>query len=188
MTEPPTSEDDQPEPPFRERLIGCLKEILQKYAANTQGFGFDPRSRWAYAFNPQRDGDPEKPVYASMAALRAPNFVALRVGETEGNQVVIEVEHEKLVTQYITDDVENSGEFPKIRRGLRGIILDFERMADIRRYGLLGLIESAPEFRRFVDERGADPRVRVPGNATAETPRDPSRPPIQLPRPFPFPP
>ena len=53
------------------------------------------------------DGDTENPVYATMAALRAPNFAALRVGVTEGGQVVIEVEDRKLVTPYITNDVQD---------------------------------------------------------------------------------
>ena len=52
-----------------------------------------------------------------MAALDA-NLSALRVGVTEGGQVVVEVEHRKLVTPYITNDVENPKEFPGSRMDL----------------------------------------------------------------------
>ena len=85
-----------------------LQEVIEAFAATMPGYAHDKRSRWAYAFNPMPDGEPEKPVYATMAALRAPNFAALRVGVTEGGQVVVEVEHRKLVVPYITNDVEGS--------------------------------------------------------------------------------
>ena len=83
---------NQANEPFRDRFVFLLKEVLQAYAASMPGYAHDRRSRWAYAFNPMPDGDPEKPVYATMAALRAPNFAALRVGVTEGGQLVVEVE------------------------------------------------------------------------------------------------
>ena len=105
--------------PFRDQFVLFLKEVLQAFATTTPGYAHDKRSRWAYAFNPMSDGDAEKPVYATMAALRAPNFAALRVGVTEGGQVVVEVEHRKLVIPYITNDVENPKEFPKIQDGLK---------------------------------------------------------------------
>src|SRR5215470_10943406 len=71
------------EEPFREQFVIFLKEVIQAFATATPGYAHDKRSRWAYAFNPMPDGDAEKPVYATMAALRAPNFAALRVGVTE---------------------------------------------------------------------------------------------------------
>src|ERR1700761_9636166 len=113
--------------PFRDQFVLLLKGALQAFATTTPGYAHDQRSRWAYAFNPMPDGDPEKPVYATMAALRAPNFAALRVGMTEGGQVVVEVEYRKLVVPYITNDVEDPREFPKIQNGLRQIIEHFER-------------------------------------------------------------
>ena len=102
------------------------------------------------------DGDSEKPVYATMAALRAPNFAALRVGVTEGGQVVVEVEHRKLVIPYITNDVEDPGEFPKIQRGLRQIIEHFERAAGIARHGLFDRFASDPTYQALAEQRLAD--------------------------------
>jgi hypothetical protein len=102
------------------------------------------------------DGDPEKPVYATMAALRAPNLAALRVGVTEGGQVVVEVEHRTLVIPYITDDVENPGEFPKIQKGLRQIIEHFERAAGTVRHGLFSRLASDPSYRELAEQRRAD--------------------------------
>jgi hypothetical protein len=107
------------------------------------------------------DGDLEKPVYATMAALRAPNFAALRVGVTEGGQVVVEVEHRRLVTPYITNDVEDPQEFPKIQNGLRRIIELFERMAGIPRHVLLDRLASDPEYRRLSEQRIASPPGRT---------------------------
>ena len=109
----PTIGRSQFNEPFRDRFVRFLKEALRAFATTTAGYAHDERSRWAYAFNPMADGDAEKPVCATMAALRAPNFAALRVGVTEGGQVVVEVEHRKLVTPYITNDVENPNEFPQ---------------------------------------------------------------------------
>lgn len=97
-------------------------------------------------------------MYATMAALRAPNFAALRVGVTEGGQVVVEVEHRKLVIPYITNDVENPKEFPKIQNGLRQIIEHFERMAGIARHNLFSCLASDPEYRELVEQRLADAR------------------------------
>jgi hypothetical protein len=121
----PTPEHNRSKEPFRDQFVRFLKAVLKAFATTTPGYDHDERSRWAYAFNPMPDGDPEKPVYATMAALRAPNFAALRVGVTDGGQVVVEVEHRKLVIPYITNDVENPGEFPKIQNGLRQIVEHF---------------------------------------------------------------
>jgi hypothetical protein len=104
------------------------------------------------------DGDAEKPVYATMAALRAPNFAALRVGVTEGGQVVVEVEHRKLVIPYITNDVENPHEFPKIQKGFRQIIEHFERAAGLARHSLFDRFASDPEYRQLAQQRLADAR------------------------------
>ena len=144
------------EEPFREQFVLFLKAALQDFAAKTPGYNHDQRSRWAYAFNPLADGDPEKPVYATMAALRAPNFAALRVGVTEGGQVVVEVEHRKLVIPYITDDVEDPREFPKIQKGLRQIIEHFERAAGIARHGLFNRLASDPTYQHLAEQRRAD--------------------------------
>jgi hypothetical protein len=144
--------------PFRDQFVLFLKGVLQTYASATPGFAHDKRSRWAYAFNPLPDGDLEKPVYASMAALRAPNFAALRVGVTEGGQVVVEVESRKLVTPYITNDVENPGEFPRIQRGLKQIIEQFERAAGIARHSLFNRLASDPGYRGLAERRLADTR------------------------------
>ena len=94
-----------------------------------------------------------------MAALRAPNFAALRVGVTEGGQVVVEVEYRKLVTPYITNDVENPNEFRKIQNGLRQIIEHFERVAGIARHGLFNRFASDPEYRELAEQRLADARL-----------------------------
>jgi hypothetical protein len=144
---------NQPHEPFRDGFVRLLKEVLQAFAATTPGYAHDKRSRWAYAFNPLADGDAEKPVYATMAALRAPNFAALRVGLTEGGQVVVEVEHRKLVIPYITNDIENPTEFAKIHNGLRRIIEHFERMAGIQRHGLFNCLALDPEYREFTEQR-----------------------------------
>jgi hypothetical protein len=144
--------------PFRCGYVRLLKEVLQAFAATTPGYAHDKRSKWAYAFNPQSDGDPEKPVYATMAALRAPNFAALRVGVTEGGQVVVEVEHRKLVVPFITNDIENPSEFTKIHNGLRRIIEHFERMAGIQRHGLFNRLAHDPEYLEFAEQRVADGR------------------------------
>jgi hypothetical protein len=154
----PTSGLHQSEEPFRDQFVVYLKEALRAFATATPGFGHDKRSRWAYAFNPTPDGDLEKPVYATMAALRAPNFAALRVGVTEGGQVVVEVEHRKLVTPYITNDVEDPTEFPKIQKGLRQIIEHFERMAGIARHGLFNRVASDPGYRELAERRIANAR------------------------------
>src|SRR3984957_10003669 len=154
----PTVGHNQSKEPFREQFVLFLKEVLQAFAETTPGYAHDSRSRWAYAFNPMRDGDSEKPVYATMAALRAPNFAALRVGVTEGGQVVVEVEYRKLVIPYITNDVEDPREFPKIQKGLRQIIEHFERMAGIRRHGLFNRFASDPEYRALAEQRLADAR------------------------------
>jgi hypothetical protein len=146
------------EEPFRDQFVFILKEVLEAFAAATPGYAHDKRSRWAYAFNPMADGDPEKPVYATMAALRAPNFAALRVGVTEGGQVVVEVEYRKLVVPYITNDVENPQEFPKIQNGLRRIIEHFERTAGIARHSLFNRFLSDLEYRRLAEQRRADAR------------------------------
>jgi hypothetical protein len=144
--------------PFRDQFVLLLKEVLQAFAATTPGYDHDKRSRWANAFNPMPDGDPEKPVYATMAALRAPNFAALRVGMTEGGQVVVEVEYRKLVVPYITNDVENPREFPKIQNGLRQIIEHFERAAGIARHSLFNRFASDPEYRELAEQRLAAAR------------------------------
>jgi hypothetical protein len=144
--------------PFRDGYVRLLKEVLQAFAATTPGYAHDKRSRWAYAFNPLPDGNPEKPVYASMAALRAPNFAALRVGLTLGGQVVVEVEHRKLVVPFITNDIENPGEFAKIHNGLRRIIEHFERMAGIQRHGLFDRLALDPEYQEFAERRLAEGR------------------------------
>jgi hypothetical protein len=144
--------------PFRDQFVLLLKEVLQAFAATTPGYDHDKRSRWAYAFNPMPDGDPEKPVYATMAALRAPNFAALRVGMTEGGQVVVEVEYRKLVVPYITNDVEDPREFPKIQNGLRQIIEHFERAAGIARHTLFNRVTSDPEYRELAEQRLAAAR------------------------------
>ena len=154
----PTPGHNQFKGPFRDQFVRFLKEVLQAFATTTPGYEHDKRSRWAYAFNPMADGDMEKPVYATMAALRAPNFAALRVGVTEGGQVVVEVEYRKLVIPYITNDVENPGEFPKIQNGLRQIIEHFERMAGIRRHGLFNRLASDPDYRELAERRLADGR------------------------------
>jgi hypothetical protein len=141
--------------PFREQFVHFLKEAIEAFAAATPGYAHDKRSRWAYAFNPMPDGDAEKPVYATMAALRAPNFAALRVGVTEGGQVVVEVEHRKLVIPYITDDVEDPGEFPKIQKGLKQIIEHFERAAGMARHSLFGRLASDPGYHELAQARRA---------------------------------
>jgi hypothetical protein len=104
------------------------------------------------------DGDMDKPVYATMASLRAPNFAALRVGVTEGGQVVIEVEHRRLVSPYITNDIENPKEFRKIQNGLRRIVEQFERAAGISRHGLFNGFVSGPKYRELAEQRLADGR------------------------------
>jgi hypothetical protein len=157
----PTTGHNQPTEPFRDQFVLLLKEVLHAFATATPGYAHDKRSRWAYAFNPMPDGDLEKPVYATMAALRAPNFAALRVGVTEGGQVVVEVEHRRLVTPYITNDVEDPQEFPKIQNGLRRIIELFERMAGIPRHVLLDRLASDPEYRRLSEQRIASPPGRT---------------------------
>jgi hypothetical protein len=154
----PTPGHNQSKDPFRDQFVLYLKEVLHAFATTTPGYEHDKRSRWAYAFNPMRDGDPEKPVYATMAALRAPNFAALRVGVTEGGQVVVEVEYRKLVIPYITNDVENPGEFPKIQNGFRQIIEHFERMAGIARHNLFNRFASDPDYRKLAEQRLADGR------------------------------
>jgi hypothetical protein len=154
----PTSGRNQSKEPFRDKFVLCLKQALHAFATTTPGYDHDKRSRWAYAFNPMPDGDTEKPVYATMAALRAPNFAALRVGVTEGGQVVVEVEHRKLVIPYITDDIENPREFPKIQNGLRQIIEHFERAAGIARHGLFNRVASDPDYQEFAEQRRADAR------------------------------
>ena len=153
-----TVSHNQPKEPFRDGFVRLLKEVLQAFAATTPGYAHDKRSRWAYAFNPLPDGDPEKPVYATVAALRAPNFAALRVGVTEGGQVVVEVEHRKLVVPYITNDIENPSEFAKIHAGLRRIIEHFERMAGIERHDLFNRLAFDPEYREFSERRMSDGR------------------------------
>jgi hypothetical protein len=150
---------NRPEEPFREQFVIVLKEVIQAFATTTPGYAHDRRSRWAYAFSPMPDGDKEKPVYATMAALRAPNFAALRVGVTEGGQVVVEVEYRKLVVPYITNDVEDPVEFPKIQNGLRRIIEHFERVAGIARHGLFNCVASDPEYRKLAARRLADARL-----------------------------
>src|ERR1700704_5437934 len=154
----PTLGHNQFTEPFRDQFVLLLKEVLQAFATASAGYAHDDRSRWAYAFNPLPDGDTEKPVYATMAALRAPNFAALRVGVTEGGQVVVEVEHRKLVIPYITNDVENPKEFPKIQNGLRQIIEQFERVAGIARHGLFNRFLSDPRFRELAEQRLIDGR------------------------------
>ena len=144
--------------PFRDQFVLLLKEVLQAFAATTPGYEHDRRSRWAYAFNPMPDGDAEKPVYATMAALRAPNFAALRVGVTEGGQVVVEVEYLKRVAPFITNDVEDPNEFPRIQRGLRQIIETFERAAGIKRHSLFNRFACDPEYRQLAEQRLADAR------------------------------
>ena len=152
----PTPGHNQPTEPFRDQFVLSLKEVIHAFAATTPGYDHDKRSRWAYAFNPTPDGDTEKPVYATMAALRAPNLAALRVGVTEGGQVVVEVEHRQLVIPYITDDVEDAREFPKIQRGLRQIIEHFERAAGIKRHSLFDRLTSDPDYRALAERRLAD--------------------------------
>jgi hypothetical protein len=154
----PTPEHNRSKEPFRDQFVLFLKEVLKAFATTTPGYDHDERSRWAYAFNPLPDGDPEKPVYATMAALRAPNFAALRVGVTDGGQVVVEVEHRKLVIPYITNDVENPGEFPKIQNGLRQIVEHFERAAGIGRHRLFNRFASDPDYRELAKQRLADGR------------------------------
>ncbi len=154
----PTIGHNQSKEPFREQFVLFLKEVLQAFAATTPGYAHDRRSRWAYAFNPMSDGDAEKPVYATMAALRAPNFAALRVGVTEGGQVVVEVEYLKRVVPFITDDVEDPQEFPRIQNGLRQIIETFERAAGIKRHSLFDRVASDPEYRQLAEQRRADTR------------------------------
>jgi hypothetical protein len=145
--------------PFRDQFVLFLKEVLQAFATATPEYAHDKRSRWAYAFNPMPEGDAEKPVYATMAALRAPNFAALRVGVTEGGQVVVEVEHRRLVIPYITNDVEDPAEFPKIQNGLKQIIEHFERAAGIARHSLFNHFASDPEYRELAERRLADARL-----------------------------
>jgi hypothetical protein len=147
---------DQFKEPFRDQFVLRLKQVLQAFATTTPGYDHDTRSRWAYAFNPMPDGDTEKPVYATMAALRAPNFAALRIGVTEGGQVVVEVEHRKLVVPYITNDVEDPQEFSKIQRGFRQIIEQFERAAGIQRHNLFDCFTSDPDYRKLAEQRLAD--------------------------------
>ena len=142
--------------PFRDQFVLQLKGVLQAFASATPGYAHDKRSRWAYAFNPLPDGDAEKPVYATMAALRAPNFAALRIGVTEGGQVVVEVEHRKLVVPYITNDVEDPKEFPKVQRGLKRIIEQFERVAGITKHGLFDRLATDPGYRELAERRLAD--------------------------------
>jgi hypothetical protein len=154
----PTIGHNRSKEPFREQFVLFLKEVLQAFAATTPGYAHDMRSRWAYAFNPMPDGDAEKPVYATMAALRAPNFAALRVGVTEGGQVVVEVEYLKRVTPFITNDVENPNEFPRIQRGLRQIIETFERAAGMKRHSLFDRFACDPEYRQLAEQRLADAR------------------------------
>jgi hypothetical protein len=154
----PTSGLGQFKEPFRDEFVRFLKAALQSFAGSTPGYAHDKRSRWAYAFNPLPDGDTEKPVYATMAALRAPNFAALRVGVTEGGQVVVEVEYRKLVIPYITNDVEDPTEFPKIQKGLKQIIEHFERMAGIARHGLIDRVTSDPDYRELAARRSAAAR------------------------------
>lgn len=154
----PTLGHNQFKEPFRDQFVLFLKEVLLAFATTTPGYAHDKRSRWAYAFSPMPDGDTEKPVYATMAALRAPNLSALRVGVTEGGQVVVEVEHRKLVTPYITNDVEDPKEFPKIQKGLRQIIEHFERMAGIARHNLFDRFASHPGYRELAEQRLTDAR------------------------------
>jgi hypothetical protein len=149
---------NQSKEPFREQFVLFLKEVLQAFAATTPGYAHDRRSRWAYAFNSMPDDDAEKPVYATMAALRAPNFAALRIGVTEGGQVVVEVEYLKRVVPFITDDVENPQEFPRIQNGLRQIIETFERAAGIKRHSLFDRFASDPEYRQLAEQRLVDAR------------------------------
>jgi len=156
----PPTDHNQFKEPFRDQFILFLKEVLRAFATTTPGYAHDKRSRWAYAYNPMPDGDAEKPVYATMAALRAPNFAALRVGVTEGGQVVVEVEYRKLVVPFITNDVENPVEFPKIQKGFRQIIEHFERMAGISRHGLFDRFASDPEYRQLAEQRRSDARPR----------------------------
>lgn len=153
-----TLRHDRSNEPFRDEFVLSLKQVLLAFATTTPGFAHDQRSRWAYAYNPLPDGDPDKPVYATMAALRAPNFAALRIGVTEGGQVVVEVEHRKLVTPFITNDVENPDEFPKIQRGFRRIIEHFERMAGISRHHLFDRFISDPDYQVLAERRVADTR------------------------------
>ena len=152
----PPTDHNQFNEPFRDQLVLFLKAVLQAFATTTPGYAHDRRSRWAYAYNPMPDGDAEKPVYATMAALRAPNFAALRVGVTEGGQVVVEVEYRKLVVPFITNDVENPVEFPKIQKGFRQIIEHFERMAGIARHGLFDRFASDPEYWQLAEQRRSD--------------------------------
>jgi hypothetical protein len=154
----PTSEPGQFKEPFRDEFVRFLKGVIQSFATANPGYDHDKRSRWAYAFNPLPDGDQERPVYATMAALRAPNFAALRVGVTEGGQVVVEVEYRKLVVPYITNDVEDPAEFPKIQKGLRRIIEHFERMADLAPHRLFSRVASDPDYRQLTEQRLADAR------------------------------
>ena len=154
----PTPGLNQLQEPFRDQFVRLLKGVIQVFATTTPGYDHDKRSRWAYAFNPLPDGDQEKPVYATMAALRAPNFAALRVGVTEGGQVVVEVEYRALVIPYITNDVENPTEFPKIQKGFRQIIEHFERMAGIARHGLFNHFVSEPGYQELAEQRRADAR------------------------------
>ena len=154
----PTPGQNQFKEPFREQFVRFMKGTIQAFGATTPGYDHDKRSRWAYAFNPLPDGDGEKPVYSTMSALRSPNLAALRVGVTEGGQVVIEVEYRKLVIPYFTNDVEDPMEFPKIQRGLKQIIEHFERMAGISRHGLFDRFASDPGFQELADQRLADAR------------------------------
>ena len=105
------------------------------------------------------DGDMEKPVYATMAALRAPNFAALRVGVTEGGQVVVEVEHGKLVIPYIPNDVEDPEEFHKIQNGLQADNRTFRKNGRIARHNLFDRIASDPGYRELTEQRLAEARL-----------------------------
>jgi hypothetical protein len=105
------------------------------------------------------EGDAEKPMYATMAARKAPNLSALGVGVTERGRVVIEVEHRKLVTSYITNDVEGSKEIPKVQSGLRQIIELFERIAGIARHEFFNRFASDPGYRGLAEQRLADAQL-----------------------------
>ena len=84
------------------------------------------------------------------------NFAALRVGVTEGGQVVVEVEYLKRVVPFITDDVEDPQEFPRIQNGLRQIIELFERASGIARHSLFNRFASDPDYRQLAEQRLAD--------------------------------
>jgi hypothetical protein len=63
-----------------------------------------------------------------------------------------------LVTPFITNDVENPGEFPGIQRGFRRIIEHFERMAGIKRHRLFDRFASDPDYLELAARRMADAR------------------------------